>query len=156
MLHVVLCRPEIPQNTGTLIRTAACLGFTLHVIHPLGFRLNESKIKRAHMDYFRTDLFKAHDSFSDFLDWHHIHATSSRLIALTPQAPNPMHTFSFQKNDIFLLGAESSGLSEAERQSAHHCLKISMTKSVRSLNVAIAATLVVGKALSDAMLWPPY
>ena len=152
MPDLVLFQPDIPQNTGTILRTAACLGITVHLIEPAGFPLSDSALKRAGMDYLERAALTRHLTFEAFESWRK--AEGRRLVLLTTQSTTPYPDFSFQTNDLLLLGRESAGVPDHIHQGADACLTISMVKGMRSLNVAISAAMVLGEALRQTNAFP--
>ena len=147
MLHLACFQPEIPQNVGTLLRTSLCLGFQLHLIYPLGFLLSDRFFKRAALDYGRAESMIHHATWEDFMVFaHKQRALGGRLIALDPIGSENIYAFSFQAQDIILLGAEQSGLGPTQRASADCVLKIPMQPNKRSLNMAIAGSIAVSEA----------
>lgn len=143
-MNIALFEPDIPQNTGSLMRLAACLGVRLHIIEPCGFLLDDKQLKRVAMDYgVQTDLHR-HISWEKFLE--NI-GVNSRIILLSTKSENIYTDFAFNKNDILLLGRESSGVPDYVVKSSHARVKIPMRGNARSLNVALAASMVLGEAL---------
>jgi tRNA (cytidine/uridine-2'-O-)-methyltransferase len=143
MIEIALYQPDIAANTGTLARLCACLGLKLTIIEPAGFTWDDSKLRRAGMDYL--DLATIRRSAS----WDHFRAETQgrRLLLLTTKAAVSYTNFRFQQGDIVLLGRESSGVPETVHSSATHRLTIPMQPGTRSLNVALACAMVAGEAL---------
>ena len=152
-LYLALYQPDIPQNSGSLMRLAACLGITLELIEPAGFTLSDRALKRAGMDYIRLADIVRH------LSWDHFHtalqARGSRLIVLTAHSPVSYTGFSFMKGDTLLVGRESAGAPDEVHAAAHARLKIAQRPQTRSLNVAQAAAMVVGEALRQTNGFAP-
>lgn len=143
-MDIALFEPDIPQNTGSLMRLAACLGVKLHIIEPCGFVLGDKQLKRVAMDYgMQTDL-KRHISWEKFLE--NVEA-DNRIILLSTKSENIYTGFNFEKNDILLLGRESSGVPDYVVKASHARVKIPMHGNARSLNVALAASMVLGEAM---------
>lgn len=143
-MNIALFEPDIPQNTGSLMRLAACLGVRMHIIEPCGFLLDDKQLKRVAMDYgVQTDLHR-HISWEKFLE---NKEADSRIILLSTKAENVYTDFTFKKNDILLLGRESSGVPDYVVKAASARAKIPMYGNARSLNVALAASMVLGEAL---------
>ena len=143
-MNIALFEPDIPQNTGSLMRLCACLGIRLHIIEPCGFLLDDKQLKRVAMDYgVQTDL-QRHISWEKFLE--NI-GSGSRIILLSTKAKNIYTDFSFKPDDILLLGRESSGVPEYVVKASQAQIKIPMHENARSLNVALAASMVLGEAL---------
>lgn len=141
-MRLALYQPEIAQNTGTLLRTCACLNVGIDIIEPCGFVFSSSKIRRSGMDYIdHVDLIK-HASWSDFLS-----TNTKRLVLLTPHTEIGYYDFKFEKDDILLLGQESCGVPEEVFNQCNAAIKIPMYGTLRSLNVAIAGSMVLGEAI---------
>jgi tRNA (cytidine/uridine-2'-O-)-methyltransferase len=145
MIDLALYQPDIAQNTGTLIRLAACLGTTLHVIGPAGFDLTDRNLKRAGMDYIELATVVRHVGWTDF----EVFASTAgrRLVLATTQGSVPYTDFAFRDGDILLMGRESAGVPEAVHQRADGRIVIPMRPDVRSINVALSAAMIMGEAL---------
>lgn len=150
-MKLVFYQPEIPQNIGTLLRLAVCLNLEVDLIEPLGFVLTDRRFQRAGMDYLTQARINRHISWPSFKEKL---PESQRLLALVPGVPTPYFNFSFQPCDHILVGSESKGLPQDIQDQATACLAIPMVEGKRSLNVALAATLVVGEALRQTNLFP--
>jgi len=142
-MRLVLYQPEIPQNAGTLLRMAACFGISVDMIEPFGFVFSERRMRRAGMDYIDFVDLSIHTSWTAFQGQH----TKRRLILLSPEAPLSYVNFQFEKNDALMVGRESDGVPESVRGECSHQISIPMKSGFRSLNVAIAASMVLGEAL---------
>ncbi len=142
-MRLVLYQPEIPQNAGTLLRVAACFGVSVDMIEPFGFIFSERRMRRAGMDYIDSVDLSLHVSWREFRDQH----KKSRLILLTPAAPMSYVDFQFEKNDALMVGRESDGVPEDVMKECTHQVSIPMREGFRSLNVAVAASMVLGEAL---------
>ena len=140
---LALFEPDIPQNTGSLIRLSACMGVGLHIIEPCGFPFDDKRMRRSAMDYVDLVAIVRHRSWQAFLDWNQ----GGRLILITTKAKQCYTEFAFKKNDILLLGRESSGVPEEVRNAVDTGITIPMQPEARSLNVALAASMVLGEAL---------
>jgi len=145
MPDLVLFQPDIPGNTGTLLRLGACTGVKVHIIEPAGFRLDEKAFRRASMDYLDQAAMQRHLDWQAFEAWRK--AESRRLILLTTRSTRAYTDFQFQKSDLLLLGRESSGVPEHVHESVDERLTISMAERARSLNVALSGAMVLGEAL---------
>ena len=152
-MHLVLYQPEIPQNAGTLLRLSACLGLSVHMIEPFGFLFSERRMRRAGMDYMDHVDLTIYTSWQAFLNQNN--KTSRRLILLTPHTSEAYMDFKFEKDDMIIVGRESSGVPEDVFKDCSHYLAIPMNPGLRSLNVAIAASMVLGEALRQTDLFPP-
>jgi len=144
MLHIVLYEPEIPPNTGNIIRLAANTGARLHLIHPLGFALDERRLRRAGLDYREFAEIQEYASLDACLE----SAPITRLFALTTRATRPHSDPTFLPGDGFLFGPETRGLPQAvlERLRPEQRLRIPMLPGSRSLNLSNAAAVVVYEA----------
>ena len=140
-MDLALYQPEIPENTASLMRFAACLGLNLHLIEPLGFALNTKKMRRIAMDYRDQVALHRHASFSDF----QAALPESRLVLATTTATLPHWDHTWQAGDVLLMGQESCGVPAAIHRAAHVRITIPLHPSARSLNLASAATLICGE-----------
>ena len=145
MIALALYQPDIAGNTGAILRTAACLGAAVHLIHPAGFALTDRALRRAGMDYLdRADL-REHDDWAAFDAWRR--GGACRLLALTTRGETDLFAFAFSAGDILLLGRESAGLPDPVREAADARLVIPQTPGTRSLNVAAAGAIALAEAL---------
>jgi len=144
-LLLALFEPDIAQNTGAMMRTCACLGVDAAIIEPAGFRLSDSRFRRAAMDYIDALAIESHGSWASFAAWRH--ARQRRLVLLTTKGETCLWDFAFREMDIIMVGRESSGVPEAVRASAEVRLRIPIRPGLRSLNVGIAATIAMTEAL---------
>ncbi|MEE4015386.1 tRNA (cytidine(34)-2'-O)-methyltransferase [Roseibium sp. FZY0029] len=152
MPAIALYQPDIPQNTGTILRLAACMGVTVHLIEPAGFPISDSALKRAGMDYLERAAMVRHISFAAFDDWRQ--SERRRLVLLTTKSDVPYADFAFQTDDILLMGRESSGVPEDVHALADARLTIPMADGMRSLNVAVSTGMVLGEALRQSCTFP--
>lgn len=146
MFHIVLVEPEIPPNTGNVIRLAANTGCTLHLVEPLGFSMDDKHMRRAGLDYHEYAELKRHASWQAFLD---AQAPSpQRLFALTTRATRNVFDAAFRPGDWLVFGSETKGLSEIVRQSfaPDQGLKLPMMAGQRSLNLSNAVAVTVFEA----------
>lgn len=154
-MRLALFQPDIPQNTGTLLRLGACLDLALDIIEPCGFLFNEKAMRRAGMDYLDMVQYRRHNSWADFLEYRRQHPEEyGRLVLLTTHASKPYTAFEFRPNDIILMGRESAGVPEQVHELADARLLIPMNKNARSINVAVSAVMVIGEALRQTGLFP--
>lgn len=154
-MRLALFQPDIPQNTGTLLRLGACLDLPVDIIEPCGFIFNEKAMKRAGMDYLDKVSCRRHDSWADFLAFRAAHRdTYGRIVLLTTHASQPYTKFEFRPDDIILMGRESAGVPDEVHQTADARLLIPMNPDARSINVAVSAVMVVGEALRQTNLFP--
>lgn len=142
-LRLALFEPDIPQNTGTLIRLGACMGVPVDIIEPCGFSFSDKSLKRAGMDYLERATIHRHDSWAKFLETR----GSARIILLSTKAAEPYTGFRFTPDDTLLLGRESAGVPEDVHTRADARVLIPMAGGARSLNVALAGAMVLGEAL---------
>ncbi len=142
---IALYQPDIPGNTGTILRFAACLGLNVNIIEPAGFRLDDKNLKRAGMDYLELASLARHTSFTTFERWRK--GENRRLICLTTKAANPYTAFEFQSDDIILFGRESAGLPDDVHNLADARLTIPMIEGARSLNLALSVSMVMGEVV---------
>lgn len=144
MFHIVLFEPEIPANTGNIIRLCANTGAKLHLIKPLGFELDDRKLRRAGLDYHEWVTLKVYDSLTDF------YATlkPERTFALTTKGSKRVSDINFKDQDVFLFGAETRGLPATITDSlgADHCLYLPMRSTSRSLNLSNSVSIVLYEA----------
>lgn len=154
-MRLALFQPDIPQNTGTLLRLGACLDLALDIIEPCGFIFNEKAMRRAGMDYLHIADYRRHNSWQDFLAYRTAHPdTYGRIVLLTTHASQPYIDFKFQPNDIILMGRESAGVPEEVHHTADARLLIPMNPNARSINVAVSAVMVIGEAMRQTGLFP--
>ena len=149
-VRLALYEPDIPQNTGTILRLAACLGVTAAIIEPAGFPVTDRQFRRAGMDYLDEVDIERHASWRAFEVWRREARAAGgghRLVLLTTKAHRAYASFEFSRDDILLLGRESAGVPEKVHAAADARLVIPMRAGLRSLNVAIAASMVLGEAL---------
>jgi tRNA (cytidine/uridine-2'-O-)-methyltransferase len=146
-MHLVLYQPEIPQNVGTLARTASCFGVALHVIGPLGFVLSDRRLHRAGMDYIHQRPLTSHSSWQAFQKvYGEQRQKGGRLLALVARGGIPYTDFAFHTQDMICGGPESTGLPSGVTDQAQGCLSIPMPGGGRSLNLAIACSIVLAEA----------
>ena len=144
-MRIALYEPDIPQNTGTILRLCACLGIEAHIIEPAGFPVTDRAFRRAGMDYLDRVALTRHGSFADFEAWHR--TARLRLVLLTTAATVSYLDHSYGADEVLLFGRESAGVPEAVHRAADTRLRIPMGEGLRSLNVAMAAAMVAGEAL---------
>jgi tRNA (cytidine/uridine-2'-O-)-methyltransferase len=144
-VELALYQPDIAQNTGTLLRLGACLGIRVHVIHPTGFAFSRASLKRAGLDYLDHAQFEEHASFARFDAWRR--ESGRRLVLATTKADVSVYDAAYGDKDIVMVGRESAGVPETVAQVADLRVRIPMRDGLRSINVALAATLVLGEAM---------
>ena len=142
-MRVALFQPDIPQNTGAILRLGACLDVAVDLIEPCGFLLGDRHVRRAGLDYRDLVRLTRHASWDAFL----AARPAGRLVLLTTKADRSHLDFDFVADDTLLLGRESAGVPEAVHRACDARLRVPMVRGARSLNVALAAALVLGEAL---------
>ena len=152
-LLLALFEPDIAQNAGAMMRTCACLGVDAAIIEPAGFRINDSRFRRAGMDYLDALMIKTHNSWAEFAAWRA--SSQRRLVLLTTKGPTSLWDFAFREGDIILVGRESAGVPPAVSASADSRLNIPIRARLRSLNVGIAAAIAITEALRQLDRLPP-
>jgi len=149
-MRIALYQPDIPQNTGTILRLAACLGLGVDIIEPCGFVLSDKRLRRAGMDYLDGVDLRRHVSWAAYLDA----AGGGRRLLLTTRGETVYTDFAFRPDDTLLLGRESAGAPEDVHAAVHARLRIPLRAGQRSLNVAVAAAMVAGEALRQTGGFP--
>ena len=144
-MQIALFQPDIPPNTGTILRLCACLDVTAHIIEPAGFAGSDRTFRRAGMDYLDEVTWVRHDSWGKFEEWRA--QSGGRLLLFTTKAAVSYLDFRYQASDILLFGRETVGVTDEVVAAADARLKIPMKPALRSLNVAISAAMAVGEAL---------
>lgn len=143
-MHIILHQPEIPANTGNIGRTCAASGTSLHLIEPLGFRLNEKEIKRAGMDYWEHLSVTRYMNFDEFKEKH----PGSRIWMATTKAKHVYTDVSFHSDDYVMFGKESAGIpEEILLEYEETCIRIPMLPGIRSLNLSNSVAIVLYEAL---------
>jgi tRNA (cytidine/uridine-2'-O-)-methyltransferase len=147
-VRIALYQPDIPQNTGTILRLAACLGVPVDIIGPAGFDMSGKALRRAGLDYLEHADLARHESWEAFGAWRQAcEPRLPRLVLLSAHADTAYWDFGFERGDVLLFGRESGGVPEAVRESADASLTIPMRPGLRSLNLAVAVAMVVGEAV---------
>lgn len=144
-IKIALYQPDIAQNMGTNLRTAACLGVDVEIIEPCGFPFDDRKIRRAGMDYIENVKYTRHDSWQEFHKW--AQSENRRVILLSSKATDSYTDFKYQENDILLFGRESAGVTPDVAADCDHAITIPMQENMRSINVAVSVGIVLGEAL---------
>lgn len=148
-MRLVLFEPDIPQNTGALLRLGACLGLAVDIVEPCGFLLDDKRLRRAGMDYLDRVEMTRHSSWDAYR-----RVAAGRLVLLTTKGSTRYTDFAFRRGDNILLGRESAGVPEAVHGAADARLLIPMREGVRSINVALAAAMVLSEALRQTDSFP--
>jgi tRNA (cytidine/uridine-2'-O-)-methyltransferase len=144
-MRLALYQPDIPQNAGTMMRLAACLGVSLDVIEPAGFDVSDRNLRRAGMDYLDHLAIRRHVSFALFDEWRR--EAGHRLVLATTQGAQPYTAFAYQPDDILMMGRESAGVPDSVHAIADARVVVPMRPGLRSLNVAVAAAMMLGEGL---------
>jgi tRNA (cytidine/uridine-2'-O-)-methyltransferase len=144
-MQMALFQPDIPQNTGTILRLCACLDVAAHIIEPAGFPVSDRHFRRAGMDYLNQVTITRHDSWSKFEQWRR--AEGCRVILFTTRGVGSYLDYRYSAADILLFGRESAGVPDEVFAAADARLAIPIKPTLRSLNVAMAAAMAVGEAL---------
>lgn len=144
-MRIALYEPDIPQNTGTILRTCACLGIEAHIIEPAGFPVTDRAFRRAGMDYLDRLTILRHASFADFQDWRR--GKGLKLVLMTTAAEHSYLDHRYGDDQIIMVGRESAGVPEAVHNAADARLRIPIREGFRSLNIAVATAMVAGEAL---------
>ena len=142
-MNLVLFQPEIPQNVGTLMRFAACMGIPLDIIEPCGFLFTDKHLKRAGMDYLELSTTQRFSGWKGFCEGRQ----NRRRVAITPSASQLYTEFLFDPLDLLIMGQESCGFPPAILEECHEAVAIPMVPGRRSLNIALAAAIVTSEAL---------
>lgn len=145
-MRLALFQPDIPQNTGTIIRLAACMGLGVDIIRPAGFDISDKALRRAMLDYEAHVKVVRHDNWEAFMAGMP-GIDRPRLIALTTKAERPYTDFSYQDDDVLLFGRETTGLPDDVHAACTVRLTVPMLPGLRSLNVAVCAAMVTGEAV---------
>jgi tRNA (cytidine/uridine-2'-O-)-methyltransferase len=151
-MRLALYQPDIPQNTGAMLRLAACFGLAVDVIEPCGFAFDDKRMRRVGMDYLEHVELRRHTSWTAYLAWRKEAAGDAagnpgRLILLSTQAALPYAEAQYGPADSLLVGQESAGVPDLVRNAADLAVRIPMRPGLRSLNVAMAAAIVAGEAV---------
>ncbi len=145
MISIALYKPDIPQNTASIVRLCACFGIKIHIIEPCGFNLNDSRFKRVVMDYINLSSIIKYESFEELIKKN----KRSRILLMSTKAKKSLFEFHFKENDILLLGRESKGVPNYIHKKIGKRLKIPISNKARSLNVALAAAISAAEALKQ-------
>ena len=151
-LTIALYEPDIPQNTGTIMRLAACFGLEVHFVGPASFPTTERAFRRAGLDYLDHVRLMNHVTFGDFDAWRR--SEGRRLVLLTTRAETIYTGFGFAPNDVLLCGRESSGVPEPVHAAADFRVRVPLRQHLRSLNVAVCLAMVVGESLRQTGGFP--
>jgi tRNA (cytidine/uridine-2'-O-)-methyltransferase len=144
-MRIALYEPDIPQNTGTILRLCACLGVEAHIVEPAGFPVTDRAFRRAGMDYLDRVAITRHGSFAAFEDWRRRERLT--LVLLTTRATHSYLDHTYRDDQVLLFGRESAGVPDTVHKAADARLCIRLREGMRSLNIAMAVAMVAGEAL---------
>lgn len=144
MLNLVLYQPDIPQNLGAVLRLSACLGCNVHIIEPCGFPVDDTKMRRAGMDYMHKARYLRHVNWQAFLDYRQ--GNPGRLMLLETDGASRYTDMAYRRSDYIVLGRESAGTPPGLYGQMEATLTIPMREGVRSLNVAMSAGIIIAEA----------
>jgi tRNA (cytidine/uridine-2'-O-)-methyltransferase len=147
-MRIALYEPDIPQNTGTILRTCACLGLEAHIIEPAGFPVTDRAFRRAGMDYLDSVTIIRHADFAAFQDWRR--EARLKLVLMTTAGAQNYLDHAFDDDQVVLFGRESAGVPQAVHEAADVRLVIPVAEGLRSLNIAVSVAMVAGEALRQA------
>ncbi|MCJ8324427.1 MAG: tRNA (cytidine(34)-2'-O)-methyltransferase [Rhizobiales bacterium] len=151
-MHLALYMPDIPQNTGTIMRMAACMNLTVHIIEPTGFRMDAKGLKRSGMDYLAKTVMQRHVDWQHFNNWRL--DQGKRLILLTTKASTPYCQLKYSPDDVFLFGRESVGVPQDVHDTADERVIVPMKAGTRSLNLAMTTAFIMGEYLRQMDAFP--
>jgi tRNA (cytidine/uridine-2'-O-)-methyltransferase len=149
---IALYEPDIPQNTGTILRLGACLGVAVHIVGPAAFPATEKAFRRAGLDYLDQVSVVNHVSFDTFEDWRK--QEGRRIVLLSTKASNTHIDLAYRESDVLLCGRESAGVPEDVHRAADERVRVPMRQDLRSLNVAVSLAMVLGEALRQTGGFP--
>ena len=152
-MRLALYQPDIPQNTGTILRLGACLGVDVDIIGPAGFDMSGRALRRAGLDYLDHVEIYRHESFEAFEVWRS-GQDGARLVLLTSHGSVAHTEFRFAPTDVLLLGRESAGVSQSVHDACAARVRIPLRPGLRSLNIAVAAAIALGEALRQTGGFP--
>ena len=150
-MRLALFEPDIPQNTGNILRLGACLGINVDIIEPTGYIFDDKKLKRSSMDYINHIKYKRHLDWNEFYTWSK--KNDYRLILLTTKSSKKYYTYKYKENDILLFGRESAGVPDFIHKIVDEQLTIPMKKGMRSINVSSAVAIVASEACRQIKLF---
>jgi tRNA (cytidine/uridine-2'-O-)-methyltransferase len=153
-MRLAIYEPDIPQNTGTILRLSACLGVAVDIIEPCGFAFDDRRLRRAGMDYLDAVDLTRHTSWNAYRVWRAGSARAGRLVLLTTKGSVPYTEFAYAASDTLMFGRESGGAPPEVHEAADARLFIPMKPGLRSLNIAVAAAMVLGEALRQTNGFP--
>lgn len=151
-MRIALYEPDIPQNTGTILRTCACLGVEAHIIEPAGFPVTDRAFRRAGMDYLDRVTILRHADFAAFEDWRRRERLT--LVLMTTAGAQNYLDHAYAADQVILFGRESAGVPPAVHEAAEVRLRIPVAEGLRSLNIAVSVAMVAGEALRQTAGFP--
>ncbi|MGF1649502.1 MAG: tRNA (cytidine(34)-2'-O)-methyltransferase [Hyphomicrobiaceae bacterium] len=146
-MRLLIYQPDIPQNTGAMLRTAACLGVGVDIVGPTAFDVSDRALRRAGLDYIPHVAFTRHASWDQFLSVHRANREAGRLILLTTSGNQSLYDFSFRGTDVLIVGRESAGVPAHVHDVSDARLRLPMIQGMRSLNVSVSAAIALAEAL---------
>ncbi|MCH9765880.1 MAG: tRNA (cytidine(34)-2'-O)-methyltransferase [Alphaproteobacteria bacterium] len=146
-MRIALYQPDIAQNTGTILRLAACFGVPVDIIQPTGFDMSGRALRRSGLDYLDHVALTRHASWDEFYAQQQALNPAARLILVSTKAQTRHIDFQFHATDTLLFGRESAGVPDSVRDSIDAGVRIAMSKQLRSLNVAVSVAIIIGEAL---------
>ncbi len=146
-MRLALYQPDIPQNTGTMLRLAACMGIGVDIIGPAAFDASDRALRRSGLDYLQQVKIARFDGWTSFCEARLTGSVPGRVVLLTTKADQAYTVFPFELGDCLLVGRESAGVPETVHAAVDARVTIPMRTGMRSLNVAVAAAMVLGEAL---------
>ncbi len=148
-LRIALYQPDIPGNTGTILRLAACLGLGVDIIEPAGFDVSDRNLKRSGLDYLASVDLVRHVNWQTFETWRS--TTGRRLVLASTKAAQPYAQQSFRDDDVLLFGRESAGVPDHVHDAADARILVPMVEGQRSLNIAMSVAMIGGEALRQTV-----
>ncbi len=148
-IRIALYQPDIPGNTGTILRLAACLGIGVDIIEPAGFDISDRNLKRAGMDYLAMASLTRHVNWERYEEWRT--ASGRRLVLASTKAALPYTKIEYRADDVLLFGRESAGVPDHVHENANERVLIPMVEGQRSINVAMSAAMIAGEALRQTI-----
>ena len=143
-MRIALFEPDIPQNTGSILRLGACLGIEIDIIEPTGFLFDDKKFKRSSMDYIKYVKYKKHLEWIEFYNWSI--KNNFRLILATTKTKKSFINYKFKINDILLFGSESAGVPDFVHDNVNDKITIPMVEGLRSLNLSSSVSIIISEA----------
>ena len=144
---ICLYMPDMPQNLGVIIRTAACLEFPLHIIKPLSFSMTDKRFKGAVMDYIDQCEIVNHDDWNNFENY--CESNNKRIVLATTKTNNSFYNYSFSNSDIILFGKETAGVPQEIHKKVIEKITIPINQKTRSLNLATSVSIIASQIISN-------